>query len=133
MRYKNSVNIFDRVISALSYLTGGMVGFICWIILHIGKKHVSGFLEFNVTQSIFLSIIYFLLCVILNFIFGILSHIPFIQVIVAWIQLLFFRPILWDLSILQLFIDFVVSYLVIFSLIGRKPKIIGISELLERK
>ena len=125
-----TINIADRIMSALSYLSAGWLGIIYCIILHFAKKHINGFVRFNVMQSIFLALLYFVLAVLLNFTFSILSHIPLIQQLVAWIQLIFFRPVIWHYSLIGAFVTGVMIYLVVWSLLGRKPIIYGISKIL---
>lgn len=132
IRNRNFVSLADRIMSALSYLSAGWLGLIYCIVLYFAKRPISNFIRFNLTQSIFFALLYFILSVALNFVFGILSHIPLIQVLVAWIQLLFFRPVLWHFSLLQLFINGLILYFVLFSLLGKKPYIRGISHLLDR-
>ncbi len=134
MRYTRdySVGVIDRVMSALSYLSAGWIGLIYCLVLYFSKKHISGFVRFNVTQSIFFALAYFIISILLNFILSLLSHIPIIQVIVSWFQLLFFRPLIWHYSLLQLIINAFILYFVIYSLIGRKPYIYKISAMLDR-
>ena len=135
MNYKmsNNVPIIDRIMSAVSYLTAGWGGLIYCIILYFMKRHISNFVRFNVVQSIFFAIAYFILSVLLNFTFSLLSHIPIIQIIVAWIELIFFSPLLFGLSFLQLFVNALLLYFVVMSLLGRYPVIYKLSEILMKR
>ena len=133
--YKESYNIsiVDRVMSAVSYVTAGWGGLFYCIFLYILKKHISNFVRFNVVQSIFFAIAYFVLSMLLNLTFSLLSHIPIIQVVVAWIELIFFTPHLFGLSILQLFVYVFLFYFVIMSLLGRYPMIYKLSKMLMKR
>ena len=52
----------EKLVSALSYITSGFVGFI-WLLLGIfTKSRVRPFMKYHIFQSIFLAIAYFLLC-----------------------------------------------------------------------
>ena len=133
MRYITKVTNLDRLMSALSYLTAGWVGLGYCIVLHLTHKTVSNFMRFNLMQSIFIAIAYFLISVLLNFVLGILSHIPFIQIVVAWIQLIFFRPVIFHYSILGLAITLFMAYCVVFCLLGKRPLIYFVSDLFKER
>lgn len=121
----------DKIFSALSYLTLGWVGFIYCIYLSFNKKKVSTFLRFNVFQSIFLALLFFVLCVIFGFAFKILSMIPFIQIIVSWLQLILFRPIIFQYSLTQIITISIMLYTTIYSLMGKYPRIYWVSNIID--
>ena len=54
---KQYIDMPERILSSLSYLTSGMVGFVWLIITHLQGKSLSSFARFHIFQSIFLSII----------------------------------------------------------------------------
>ena len=125
------ISIGDRLFSALSYVTAGWAGFIYCLILIFNKKRISDFLRFNVYQTFFIVILLFLLSVVFGFIFKIFSMIPFIQVIISWIQLILFRPFIFQYSLLQAFIISIVLYGFICSLLGKYPRIYWISKIID--
>ena len=125
--YKREISLSDRIISALTYFTVGWVGFIWLILLHFQKKSASHFLRFNIMQSVFLSLLYVVCYMSCNLIFGILSKIPLIQILISWIQLLLMRPFLFQYSIIQTVIIAILAYLILNSLAGRYPIIYKIS------
>jgi len=127
----SSIRLIDRIISFLTYLTAGWVGFIYCIILYIRKKNPSHFLRFNVFQSIFISLLLFVLSMGMGFICNLLLHIPFINTIVSWFLLIFNRPILLDYSAIQIFILGLVFYMAIFSLCGRYPRVFWVSRIID--
>lgn len=129
--YGNSVKTIDKIISFLSYISAGWVGFIYCIILYIGKKSPSHFLRYNVFQSIFISLLYFVLAAVLGFVFNILLHIPILNAIISWIILLFNKPMLLQYSIIQILTIVLVFYLSVTSLLGRYPRIIWISKVID--
>ena len=122
------VSFSDRILSLVSYITAGWGGLIAWVILYFAHIKPSKFLKFNIFQSIFISFAYFVIYSILGLSFYIFSHIPIIQVVSSYIQLLFFRPVLFDYSILQIVIISLISYCVLFVILGRYPKIYKVSE-----
>ncbi len=130
MTNHNPPSISDRIISALSYLTVGWAGLFFCIIFYFLKKRISPFLSFNIFQSIFVSLLYFVACMILGLLFSILSHIPLIQIVVSWIQLIFMKPILLGYSFIQIVVNLVILYMITFSLLGKIPKLYWISQVI---
>ena len=122
----------DRVISALSYLSAGWIGLIYMVVLYFARKGSSKFLRFNVYQSIFISFAVFVIGMIYTLFFDLLTHIPFIQIIVSWIDLFLRKPTFGNYSILQALVVIYLAYVVIWSLLGKFPMIFKISRLFYR-
>ena len=122
----------DRVISALSYLSAGWIGLIYMVVLYFARKGSSKFLRFNVYQSIFISFAIFVIGMIYTLFFDLLTHIPFIQIIVSWIDLFLSKPTFGNYSILQALVVVYLAYVVIWSLLGKFPMIFKISRLFYR-
>lgn len=127
-----SLKITERLISALSYVTAGWAGVIYYVILYFTKKRPSVFLRFNVLQAIFLALLYFVLAMSLKLITSLLLHIPFIRFVIAQIQYIFYKPFIFGYSLLQTLISGLIIYLVIFSLMGRYPRIYKISKIIDQ-
>ena len=110
----------EKIISAATYLTAGGAGFIWLIIAAIFKKTVRPFLMYHVLQSIFLSILFFLLKVFAGFLLVILLKIPIISSLTSAIVVPIITPIqlLFGLSILQVFTTTIILYLAITSFLG---------------
>ena len=130
--YKNSVGFFDRLVSCVSYLTAGWGGLIYCVVLYFRKKSPSHFVRFNVFQSIFISLLYFVLAMAIGLLFEYLSYIPFINIVVAQISYIFNRPLVADYSIVQLVVAGFVFYMSIFSLFGKEPRIYWVSKIIDR-
>jgi uncharacterized membrane protein len=127
------ISFSDRLFSALSYLTAGWGGMIILVIMYFRQKHPSKFLRFNLFQSIFVSLLYFVLAMCLGLIFQVLSYIPFINYLVAQIAFLFNRPFFADYSIIQTFVTGLIFYMTIWSLLGKYPKIYWVSNIISRQ
>lgn len=125
-------SLLDRVISALSYLSAGWIGLIYMVVLYFARKGSSKFLRFNVYQSIFISFAIFVIGMIYTLFFDLLTHIPFIQIIVSWIDLFLSKPTFGNYSILQALVVVYLAYVVIWSLLGKFPMIFKISRLFYR-
>ena len=125
------ISNIDKIFSALSYVTVGWIGFLYCLILIFNKKKISKFLRFNVFQSIFLALLFFVLCAVFGLIFKLLSMIPFIQIIVSWIQLILFRPMIFQYSLIQAITISILFYGAIFSLLGKYPRIYWVSNIID--
>ena len=126
------ISTIDKVASALTYVTAGWFGLFYCIYLYFQKKKISNFVRYNVYQSVFLVLLFFLCCGIFGLMFNILSHIPFIQIIVSWIQLLLLSPILFDRSLFQIFVLIIIVYCVINAIEGKEPRLYWVSKIIDR-
>ena len=129
--HNNPQKLSDRLVSFVSYLTVGWCGLIYAFIMYLGKKPLSKFLRFNIFQSIFISFLYFVLCMVLGFISDILLHIPFINYLVSKIVLFFNRPFIFDYSIIQSFMIGLFIYMSVFSLFGKYPRVYKLSKIID--
>ena len=133
MRQFNTINPMERIISAASYLTAGMVGFIWLIIAALLRKTVKSFLMFHIMQSIFISIAYFLFIKLYQLVFIILVKIPLINSLLLFFNSIVFNPlpIFWGMSLIQLFTSAVIIYLVITSFMGMYSYIPYVSDIIK--
>jgi hypothetical protein len=106
----------ERILSAATYLTAGGVGFIWLIIAAISKKSVTKFLMYHIMQSIFISILFFLLSILFELVFVILYKIPLINAIPYLVNM----PLgfLFNLSLVQAITTTIILYLAISSGMG---------------
>ena len=116
MQRSNEIYPIERILSALTYFTVGLVGFVWMIIAAVLKKRITPFLMYHIMQSIFLSIAYFLLTQICGLIFVILYKIPLINAIPYIINMPI--PLAFGLSILQVFTTTIIIYLAVTSFMG---------------
>lgn len=118
----------ERIISAASYLTAGGAGFVWLIIAAILKKHVTPFLLYHILQSIFLSILYFLIATFAELIYVILYRIPIINAIPYIINMPI--PMLYGLSIIQTITTAIILYLAITAGMGLYSYIPWVSDII---
>lgn len=128
---KYTINWFDRLGSAISYLTAGWGGVILLFIMYIRKKNVSHFLRFNALQSIFIALLFFVISMGIGLIADFLKLIPFINFLSAQILFLFNRPIFFNWSLIQVFLLGLTLYMVLFSLLGKYPRIYKLSKIID--
>ena len=111
--------LIERLVACLTYPTMGLIGFV-WILLgQITKSQLTKFTKYRCYLSIFLSL-GFVLC---NYIFwwgyDIITHIPFINGLVAQIVYIFNMPVLYGYSIMQILIYSVIIYMGGGAFIGK--------------
>ena len=122
----------DRTVSVLTYFTCGIFGIIWIIYVNFAKKPLSNFNRYNIFQSILVSLIFALF----SYLFGIINKIglsiPILGKIIEPVNLFFNgTPIYFGYSISGLIIVTVMGYLIIMSLLGKKPYIPVISEAIQ--
>lgn len=119
----------ERIISAATYLTAGGAGFVWLIIAALMKKHVTPFLMYHILQSIFLSIAYFLLSILGEFVYVILYRIPLINAIPYYINIPL--PFLFGLSLIQTITTTIVLYLAITAGMGYYSYLPWVSDIIK--
>ena len=127
----NNPYIIERLVSALSYVTAGLIGFVLLLLCIFTKSNLRPFLKYHIFQSIFLSIAYFLLIQVFGMIASIINFIPLIRNIFSMIIFPLMIPVVFGFSIIQILIYTVVFYLVITSLLGRYSYLPWISDIIK--
>ncbi len=132
MQYRDSEPLpLERLIAALSYLTMGLIGFIWMILGAILKLGLKPFLKFHIFQSIFLSILFYLLSSAVSLVLGLLSYIPFIGGIISTITFYIATPLFGPFSFLNLIFITFIAYLIITSLRGKFSYIPWVSDIIK--
>ncbi len=121
----------EKLVSALSYLTMGFVGFIYLVIVILTKKNLKPFLKYHIFQSIFISIGYYLLTIFIGLVCNILLFIPIINKITTMILYYTTINIIFGCSIIGLFVYAVLFYLVITSFQGKYSYIPWVSDIIK--
>ncbi|MBQ7763749.1 hypothetical protein IJ384_00120 [bacterium] len=129
MRTFNKPYPIERLIAALTYLTAGGAGFVWLIIAAVTRKQVTPFLMYHILQSIFISILFFLISVFGNFLLVIIYKIPIINLIPVILN----APLAFanQLSIIQLFTTTIILYLAITSAMGYYSYLPWVSDIIK--
>lgn len=106
----------ERIISAATYLTAGGAGFVWLIIAALLKKRVTPFLMYHTMQSIFLSIAFLLISILVEFVYVILYRVPVVKALPYLINMPL--PFAFNLSSIQLITTTIILYLAITSGMG---------------
>lgn len=122
----------ERIVSSLSYLTMGMVGFI-WLIFGLfTHARLKPFLQYHIFQSIFISLAFVVISIFIGWISNLLSFIPFINRLIAQINFLLNMPLLFDYSLIQIVIYGFLLFLAITSFMGRYSYIPWVSDIIDQ-
>ena len=124
--------MIERIIAPLSYLTMGLVGFVWLLIGLFTKAKLKPFLQYHIFQSIFISILFAVLSMLIGWLSNILSLIPIINRIVAQLTFLLNSPFILGYSLIQTLIYGFLFYLAITSFWGRYTYVIWISDIIDQ-
>lgn len=128
----NKVSLLDRIISVLTYYTFGSVGVFWMIICALIKKYVPNFTTYHIMQSIFLSIILYLITQLMDIAVGFAINVPFIGEFIKKIVIYTSQtPIYLGFSLIHYIIFIIISYLAIFALFGKRSYFPYISEIIK--
>ncbi|MCQ2739053.1 MAG: hypothetical protein MJ237_02365 [bacterium] len=119
----------EKLLSVGTYLTAGGVGFVWLIIAALAKKSVRPFLMYHILQSIFISILFFLVSAFGEMVFTIIYRIPFLNAIPLLISMPI--PFAFGLSLIQLFTTIVILYLAITSFLGYYSYLPWVSDIIK--
>lgn len=124
-RFKENITFLDKIVSTLSYITFGLIGFIWIVFCYIRGENIKRFLKFNCYQSIALGLILYILQMAVHIFLKFIELIPFIGS--QFINLLQVPIVAW-FSLIQLIILLVTIYPAIWSIMGKYPKFPYISD-----
>lgn len=124
--------MIERIVSALTYPTMGMIGFI-WLILGlITRAKLRTFTQYHIFQSIFLSIAYVIISILIGVLSNILSVIPIINKLTAQIIFWFNMPAIFGYSLIQACIYTVIIYLAVTAFMGKYSYLPWVSDIIKQ-
>ncbi len=129
---QDSPFMIEKIVAAFTYLTMGMAGFIWLIIGLFTQAKLRPFLQYHIFQSIFISLAFVVLSMLIRWISNILSFIPLINKLVAQITFLLNMPFIFDYSLIQLVIYGFLIYLAVTAFMGKYSYIPWISEIIDQ-
>ena len=119
----------EKILCAATYLTAGGVGFVWLIVTALCKKRVTQFALYHIMQSIFISILFFLLSTFGNLIYTILYRIPIINAIPYYLNMPI--PLFFGLSFVQLITTTITLYLAVTAGMGYYSYIPWVSNIIK--
>ena len=124
--------MIERIVSGLTYPTMGMIGFI-WLILGlITNAKLRTFTQYHIFQSIFLSIAYVILSLLIGVLSNILSVIPLINKLTAQIMFWLNMPVIFGYSLIQACIYTIIIYLAITAFMGKYSYLPWVSDIIKQ-
>ena len=125
-----SVSLQDRIVSAIAYFSCGIFSIIWIIFANITHKHITPFLSFNLYQAIFFSVVLAVISLLYSIVLNILLVVPVIKHLIYWFDLYFNKtPLFSGYTISGSILLVILIYLIILSLMGRRPYIPVISDI----
>ena len=126
-----NISFQDRLISALAYFSFGFFSIVWIIFANVMNKRISNFLQFNLYQAIFISVVLCIVSLLYDIAIGFLNMIPFIGKFFNSFNLFFnATPMFFGFTITGLLVFLFIAVLSLSSLLGIKPKIPGISNII---
>ena len=126
-----SVGFLDRLISILAYFSFGIFSIIWLVFANLTRKNMGSFLVFNLYQAIFVSVVLALISLIYSIAINLLSVIPLIGNFARWFDVFFNQtPLYFTFTMSGLLVTLLVLYLSILSLLGKKPYLPFVSEII---
>ena len=113
----------DRLISILAYFTFGIFSLIWIIFANLTKKSITNYLSFNLYQAIFLSIVFAVISLIYSIAINLISVVPFIAINQT--------PLYFTFTITGLITTLILCYLSFLCLIGKRPHLPLISDIIK--
>lgn len=111
--------VIERLVSALTYPSTGIIGVIWLILGMITKSYPRKFTQYHIYQSIFLSLAFIIIDYLVRIIMNIFAYVPFVNKLIAKIWFLFNMPVLMEFSIVQLVIYSLMIYLAVTAFMGK--------------
>ena len=138
--FSKSPSMPEKVLSALAYISFGVVGIILIIASALMKTNLKPFVKFNVYQAILIAFIFWALQITFELIVGVLQFlniIPFVgSFLNSFFHFIFYYlmgfPILFGFPLLKLCIVLLIFYLTLMSLLGKEPFVPYISSNIKR-
>ena len=133
-------NMPERILSALAYLTYGIVGIILIIVTVFIKVSLKPFVKFNCYQAILLGFIFAVVqytYILIDSLLQLLEIIPFLgkflySVFAFFAFYLMSYHVLFGMSLLAIIINLILLYLIVMTLLGKTPKLPYLSDIIQR-
>lgn len=125
------IQLIERIISALSYITFGIAGVVWVIVSAVTRNPMSSFCSYNVYQSIFFSLFLYILSLFCSIAAGLLEPVWILGGLIKSFTLFFAgTPVYFGYTLWGLIIFILVCYMALFSLFGRYPYLPFISDVI---
>lgn len=116
----SQISILDRLIAVFTYFSFGMVGLIWILICFFRKKELKPFTSYHIYQSIFLGVVLYVISILCDIAFGLMSNLPFVGGFIKSVVVFFAgNPIYFGYSIVHLCVFVIICWLSLGALMGK--------------
>ncbi len=120
---QNNVNLFEKSVSILSYITMGIIGLVWIIVATLKKQKIRFFLMYNIAQSMIISIFLSIIKLASDLLIQMFVNIPILNIIAEILNFLFVKKIIFiigfSFSLIEMIIFLLFAYLILGICYGR--------------
>ena len=126
-----NISLTDKIVSVLTYYTFGIFGLIWLVYAYLAKKSINSFCIFNIYQSIFISVILYIISLLWGIAIGFISVVPLIGKFMVSLDIFINQtPMYFSFTLSGFVLMVFLSYLAVLSFLGRKPFVPYVSNII---
>lgn len=126
--HSETVTVPDKIISVASYFTMGLAGFVYLIVLTLQKASMKQFLKYHIMQSIFVSILMYVITLVMQIIIGVGQHVPVVNDLIKIIWVLLMGNLGLGFSVVNVLVVGLILYLSIGAIMSKYSYIPWVSD-----
>ena len=117
-----NISLTDKIVSVLTYYTFGIFGLIWLVYAYLAKKSINSFCIFNIYQSIFVSVVLYIISLLWGIAIGFISVVPLIGKFMVFLEVFINQtPMYFSFTLSGFVLMVFLSYLAVLSFLGKKP------------
>ena len=126
-----NISLTDKIVSVLTYYTFGIFGLIWLVYAYLAKKSINSFCMFNIYQSIFISVMLYIISLLWGIAIGFISVVPLIGKFMVSLDIFINQtPMYFSFTLSGFVLMVFLSYLAVLSFLGKKPFIPYVSNVI---
>lgn len=126
-----NISLTDKIVSVLTYYTFGIFGLIWLVYAYLAKKSINSFCIFNIYQSIFVSVVLYIISLLWGIAIGFISVVPLIGKFMVSLDIFINQtPMYFSFTLSGFVLMVFLSYLAVLSFLGKKPFIPYVSNMI---
>lgn len=126
-----NISLTDKIVSVLTYYTFGIFGLIWLVYAYLAKKSINSFCIFNIYQSIFVSVVLYIISLLWGIAIGFISVVPLIGKFMVSLDIFINQtPMYFSFTLSGFVLMVFLSYLAVLSFLGKKPFVPYVSNMI---
>lgn len=126
-----NISLTDKIVSVLTYYTFGIFGLIWLVYAYLAKKSINSFCMFNIYQSIFISVMLYIISLLWGIAIGFISVVPLIGKFMVFLDVFINQtPMYFSFTLSGFVLMVFLSYLAVLSFLGKKPFVPYVSNII---